>query len=86
MNSVVVVSTLGVGAVILFESVLSFLGVGVPPPSPSWGGMVADGRNYLTSAWWVSLFPGLVITAVCLAANLCGDWLREVLDPKSNLR
>lgn len=84
MNSVVVISTLGVGAVILFESVLSFLGVGVPPPAPSWGGMVADGRNYLTSAWWVSLFPGLVITAVCLAANLCGDWLREVLDPKSN--
>lgn len=84
MNSVVVVSTLGVGAVILFESVLSFLGVGVPPPAPSWGGMVADGRNYLISAWWVSLFPGLVITAVCLAANLCGDWLREVLDPKSN--
>ncbi|TXL79565.1 ABC transporter permease [Vineibacter terrae] len=86
MNSVVVVSTLGVGAVILFESVLSFLGVGVPPPTPSWGGMVADGRNYLTSAWWVSLFPGLVITAVCLAANLCGDWLREAMDPKSNRR
>lgn len=83
INSVVVVSTLGVGAVILFESVLSFLGVGVPPPTPSWGGMVADGRNYLTSAWWVSLFPGLVITAVCLAANVWGDWLRESLDPKS---
>jgi peptide/nickel transport system permease protein len=84
MNSVVVVSTLGVGTVILFESALSFLGVGVPPPTATWGGMVADGRGYIGSAWWVSLFPGLAITAVCLAGNLSGDWLREVLDPKSN--
>jgi peptide/nickel transport system permease protein len=86
LNSVVVVSTFGVGAVILFESVLSFLGVGVPPPTPSWGGMVSDGRNYLASAWWVSLFPSVAITAVCLAANLFGDWLREALDPKSKSR
>lgn len=84
MNSVVVVSTLGVGTVILFESALSFLGVGVPPPTATWGGMVADGRGYIGSAWWVSLFPGLAITAVCLAGNLFGDWLREALDPKSN--
>ncbi|MSO65610.1 MAG: ABC transporter permease [Alphaproteobacteria bacterium] len=82
MNVVVVVSTLGVGAVILFESALSFLGLGVPPPTSSWGGMVAEGRSYIASAWWISLFPGLAITAVCLAANLFGDWLREALDPK----
>lgn len=82
MNAVVVVSTLGVGAVILFESALSFLGVGVPPPTPSWGGMVAEGRSYIASAWWIALFPGLAITAVCLAANLFGDWLRERFDPK----
>lgn len=82
LNSVVVVSTLGVGAVILFESALSFLGVGVPPPTSSWGGMVAEGRSYIASAWWISLFPGLAITLVCLAANLFGDWLREAMDPK----
>jgi len=82
MNSIVVVSTLGVGAVILFESALSFLGVGVPPPTSSWGGMVAEGRSYIASAWWISLFPGLAITIVCLAANLFGDWLREHFDPK----
>jgi peptide/nickel transport system permease protein len=83
LNSVIVVSTLGVGTVILFESALSFLGVGVPPPTATWGGMVADGRGAIGSAWWVSLFPGLAITAVCLACNLLGDWLREVFDPKS---
>lgn len=83
LNSVVVVSTLGVGSVILFESTLSFLGVGVPPPTPSWGGMVADGRSHIGSAWWISLFPGLAITAVCLAGNMLGDWLRDALDPKS---
>jgi ABC-type dipeptide/oligopeptide/nickel transport system permease subunit len=83
VNSIVVVSTFGVGAVIMFESVLSFLGVGVPPPTPSWGGMVADGRNYLGSAWWIALFPSLAITLVCLSANLFGDWLRMTLDPKS---
>ena len=83
LNSVVVVSTLGVGSVILFESVLSFLGVGVPPPTATWGGIVSDGRAYIASAWWVSFFPGLAITLVCLAANLFGDWLREYLDPKS---
>ena len=83
MNSVIVVSTLGVGTVILFESALSFLGVGVPPPTATWGGMVADGRGSIGSAWWVALFPGLAIPAVCRAWNLLGDWLREVFDPKS---
>lgn len=83
MNSVIVVATLGVGTVILLESALSFLGVGVPPPTATWGSMVADGRGSIGSAWWVSLFPGLAITGVCLACNLLGDWLREVYDPKS---
>lgn len=83
LNSVIVVSTLGIGTVILFESALSFLGVGIPPPTATWGGMVADGRGSIGSAWWVSLFPGLAITAVCLACNMLGDWLREFFDPKS---
>jgi peptide/nickel transport system permease protein len=81
-NTVVVLATLQVGSVILFEAALSFLGVGVPPPTATWGTMVADGRGYIASAWWISLFPGLAITAVCLAGNLFGDWLREALDPK----
>jgi peptide/nickel transport system permease protein len=81
-NSILVLVTMRVGYVILTEAALSFLGAGVPPPTPTWGGMVSDGRIYIASSWWISLFPGLVITAVCLASNLFGDWLREVLDPK----
>jgi peptide/nickel transport system permease protein len=81
-NTIIVMATLQVGQVILFEAALSFLGVGVPPPTATWGAMVADGRTYIASAWWISLFPGLVITVVCLAANIFGDWLREALDPK----
>ena len=82
MNTIIVMATLSVGQIILFEAALSFLGVGVPPPTATWGTMVADGRSYIASAWWISLFPGLAITAVCLAGNLFGDWLREALDPK----
>ena len=81
-NTIIVMATLQVGQVILFEAALSFLGVGVPPPTATWGAMVADGRTYIASAWWISLFPGLVITLVCLATNIFGDWLREALDPK----
>jgi peptide/nickel transport system permease protein len=81
-NTIIVMATLHIGQVILFEAALSFLGVGVPPPTATWGAMVADGRNYISSAWWISLFPGLAITAVCLAGNLFGDWLRDALDPK----
>jgi peptide/nickel transport system permease protein len=82
INSVVVLSTLQVGWIIAVEATLSFLGAGVPPPTPTWGGMVADGRNYLGSAWWISLFPGTAILIVVLSFNLLGDWLRDALDPK----
>jgi peptide/nickel transport system permease protein len=82
LNSVIVIATLGVGSVILLESGLSFLGAGIPPPTPSWGSMCADGRSILTSAWWVSFLPGVAIMAVVLSGNLLGDWLRDKLDPK----
>ncbi|MFC1917285.1 ABC transporter permease [Chloroflexota bacterium] len=82
LNSLVVLMTLQAGYVIIMEASLSFLGVGVPPPTPSWGGMTSEGRQYIADAWWVSLFPGLTIVFTCLSLNLIGDWLREHLDPK----
>jgi peptide/nickel transport system permease protein len=81
-NSIVVIGTLMLGRVIILESALSFLGLGVQPPTPSWGTMLADGRQYLNYAWWLSTFPGLAIMLVVLGTNLVGDWLRAVLDPK----
>jgi peptide/nickel transport system permease protein len=81
-NSVVVLSTLQVGWAIVVESALSFLGAGIPPPTPTWGNLVAEGRDVLDSAWWISVFPGLAIMLVVLSFNLFGDWLRDVLDPK----
>ena len=80
--TLLVISTLQVGYVILLEGTLSFLGVGVPPPNPAWGLMIADGRGFLASAWWISLFPGLAMLLTVLAVNLMGDWLRDHLDPK----
>jgi peptide/nickel transport system permease protein len=80
--TLLVVTTLQVGYVILLEGTLSFLGVGVPPPSPAWGLMIADGRGFLATAWWISLFPGLAMLLTVLAVNLMGDWLRDHLDPK----
>ena len=82
LNSVVVLLTLQLGFVILVEATLSFLGAGIPPPTPTWGQMVADGRTYIDTAWWMSLFPGLAIAAVVLSFNLLGDWLRDHLDPR----
>ena len=82
VNSVIVLATLEVGHVILFEASLSFLGVGIPRPHPAWGLMVADGRVLVVSAWWVSFFPGLAILLTVLSMNLFGDWLRDRLDPK----
>ena len=82
LNSVVVLLTLQLGFVIIVEATLSFLGAGVPPPTPTWGQMVAGGRTYIETAWWISVFPGLAIAAVVLAFNLLGDWLRDHLDPK----
>jgi peptide/nickel transport system permease protein len=82
LNTVVVMATLQVGFVILLEAALSFLGAGVPPPIPTWGSMVAAHRDYLATAWWASVFPGLAILLTVLALNLLGDWLRDALDPK----
>src|SRR5215510_7511858 len=80
--TLLVISTLQVGYVFLLEGTFSFLGVGVPPPSPAWGLMIADGRGFLATAWWISLFPGLAMLLTVLAVNLLGDWLRDRLDPK----
>jgi peptide/nickel transport system permease protein len=81
-NTIIVVATLAVGSVILSEAILSFLGAGVPPPTPTWGSMVADGRDYLGSAWWVAFFPGMAIVLTVLAFNFLGDWLRDWFDPR----
>ncbi len=77
-----VIAALEVGRMILLESALSFLSLGAPPPTPTWGGMLADGRVYLSRAWWLATFPGLAILMTVLGINLVGDWLRETLDPK----
>lgn len=82
-TTLVVLATIQLAAAMLLEAILSFLGVGVPPPTPSWGGMVADGRSYVTIAWWVVAFPSLAIMLTCLSFNLLGDWLRDRLDPRS---
>ncbi len=82
VNTLMIMCTLQTGYVILLEASLSFLGAGVPPPTPTWGSMVADGRDYVTSAWWLSFFPGLAIALVVLSFNMFGDWLRDHLDPK----
>ncbi len=80
-STVMVVATNQVGTVILAEAGLSFLGVGVPPPTPSLGGMIADGRLYITDAWWISAFPGIAIALIVLSLVFIGDWLRDRLDP-----
>jgi peptide/nickel transport system permease protein len=82
MPTLLVISTLQVGYVILLEGTLSFLGVGVPPPNPAWGLMIADGRGFLATAWWITLFPGIAMLLTVLAVNLMGDWLRDHLDPR----
>lgn len=79
---VIVVASLELARVIVLESSLSFLGIGIQPPAPSWGRMLADGRTYVDSAWWVATFPGLAIMLVVLSVNLLGDWLRDTLDPR----
>jgi peptide/nickel transport system permease protein len=79
---IVVVATFSVARTIIAEASLSFLGLGLPPPAPSWGAMLDEGRNYITTGWWLALFPGLAILLLVLAINLCGDWLRDALDPR----
>jgi peptide/nickel transport system permease protein len=80
--SILVLATLHVGYVIVLEAALSFLGVGIPPPTPSWGVMVADGRGLIERAWWVSILPGIAILMTVLSLNILGDWVRDRLDPK----
>lgn len=81
LGPIIILMTLQVANNILLESSLTFLGLGVDPLIPSWGGMLADGRTYLQTAWWVSVFPGLAIMFTVLGLNLFGDWLRDYLDP-----
>lgn len=82
LPSLMVVTTFSVARTIIAEASLSFLGLGLPPPTPSWGAMLDEGRNYITTGWWLALFPGLAILLLVLAINLCGDWLRDALDPR----
>ena len=85
MGPVIILMTLNVANNILLESSLTFLGLGVDPLIPSWGGMLADGRTYMQTAWWVSVFPGLAIMLTVLGLNLLGDWLRDRIDPTGKL-
>lgn len=82
LNTIMVLVSLNVGWVIIVEATLSFLGAGIPPPTPTWGNMVAAGREELINAWWIATFPSICITLVVLSFNLFGDWLRDALDPK----
>ena len=82
MGSILVLATLQVGWAIVVEASLSFIGAGIPPPHPSWGSMVAAGREYIGMAWWLTFFPGMAIAITVLSFNFLGDWLRDHLDPK----
>jgi peptide/nickel transport system permease protein len=79
---IIVIVTLEMARMIIMEAALSFLGLGIQPPTPTWGGMLADGRVYLVTSWWLATFPGLVIMLVVLGINLLGNWLRDMLDPR----
>ncbi len=85
MASAVVVATFSMATAIIAEASLSFLGLGVPPDIPTWGGMLADGRSYITRAWWLAVMPGLGIFVTVLGLNYLGDWLRDLFDPKDDL-
>ena len=82
INTIVVLATLRVGQLILAEATLSFLGVGIPPPTPAWGAMVSDGRDYIRIAWWITFFPGVAIFLTVVGFNFLGDWLRDRWDPR----
>lgn len=81
LSTLVVIATLELARAIVLEATLSFLGLGVQPPTPSWGGMVHEGREYLDSAWWISTFPGIVLMLTSIVVSRTGDWLRDLLDP-----
>ena len=82
MPTILVLATFQVGTVILLEASLSFLGVGIPPPTAAWGLMVGEGRSLIVTAWWLCLWPGLAILLTVMSGNLLGDWIRDRLDPK----
>lgn len=82
LTPVLIIGTLELSRVILLEASLSFLGLGVQPPSPSWGRMLAEGRTYIATAWWVTTFPGIAIVLAVLSVNFVGDWLRDYFDPR----
>ncbi|WP_432418784.1 ABC transporter permease [Cytobacillus spongiae] len=86
LSSFIVISTLSVATTIVLEASLSFLGLGIQPPEVSWGGMLTDGRNYLATNWWLATFPGIAITVTVLGIIFLGDWLRDVLDPRTQTR
>jgi peptide/nickel transport system permease protein len=81
VNTLLVLATLGVGSAVIAEATLSFLGLGIPRPQPSWGVMLAESQKYLYAAWWLPLIPGMAISLLVMASNLVGDWLRDHLDP-----
>ena len=82
----VVVATLELGLMILFEAGLSFLGLGIQPPTPSWGSIMSTGRNYVGTAWWIATFPGICLFLLVLSVNICGDHLRDRFDPRATIR
>ena len=82
LNTVVVIATFQTASLILIEAFLSFLGAGIPPPTPAWGNMIAEGRGYLQDAWWVSVFPGLAILLTAASLSFLGDWIRDFTDPQ----
>ncbi len=82
----IVVATLEFGLMVLFEAGLSFLGLGIQPPTPSWGSIMSVGRNYVATAWWIATFPGICLFLLVLSVNLVGDFLRDRFDPRSNIR
>ncbi|MDA0814177.1 MAG: ABC transporter permease [Verrucomicrobia bacterium] len=84
LSAIIVYASFELARMILLEATLSFLGLGVQPPTPTWGGMISDGRAYLAISWWVSMVPGLAIAAIILAFNIVGDELRDALDPQLN--
>ena len=82
VNTIVVLATLRVGGLILAEASLSFLGAGIPAQTPTWGNMISEGREWLSTAWWIAMFPGISILLVVMSVNFFGDWLRDRWDPR----
>jgi peptide/nickel transport system permease protein len=82
MNTIIVIATLRVGQLVLAEATLSYLGAGLPSPTPAWGLMVSEGRNFIATAWWIAFFPGICILLLVMSLNFIGDWSRDRFDPR----